>query len=396
MSKAEALRRELANGLREGGSMQSEWVREAFTDIPRENFVPRFFRKQIGSGGNGRTALVDGGDPNQRDEWLRGVYADEVLVVQLAPAPDIVDPVGVPTSSSSMPTVMAGMLEVLDLRPEHRVLEIGTGTGYNAALLCHRVGEDHVVSVELDPVLGRAAGQALADVGLHPTVHIGDGAAVLPGQGPFDRIIATAAADHIPPAWITQLAPGGMIVVDLRGSLDGSLVRLARTGEDKVEGKLLDLPGAFMPMRRQIDNPHRNGESWDRVLDQINPHCGSTAVNPSVVADIRPLRFMTQLHFSGQRLRGFVRDPDQLAVSGRDTKGSWFSVQSAPEAAGLYRVKQGGPQRLWDTVEASVTAWHRLGEPGITRFGITAYDHPALQYVWFDHPESGLRWPLPL
>jgi protein-L-isoaspartate O-methyltransferase len=96
-----------------------------------------------------------------------------------------------------MPTVMAGMLEALDLQPGHRVLEISTG--YHAALLCQRVGAHNVASVELDPALADAARRALAELGLHPRVHVGDGAAGLAAAAPFDRIIATASTDHIPP-----------------------------------------------------------------------------------------------------------------------------------------------------------------------------------------------------
>jgi protein-L-isoaspartate O-methyltransferase len=207
-----------------------------------------------------------------------------------------------------MPTVMAGMLEALDLQPGHRVLEIGTGTGYHAALLCHRVGAQNVASVELDPALADAARQALGAVGLHPAVHAGDDAAGLAEAAPFDRIIATASTDHIPPAWISQLAPDGVIVVNLRGSLDGSLLRLSTTDSDVVEGSFLNLPGAFMPMRTRLDSPHRDGESWDQVLlDQRNPQQATTQVNPGLVVDNRSLQFMAQLHLAGRRLRGFLR-----------------------------------------------------------------------------------------
>jgi len=222
VTAAVAHRRDLAGALVAGGAIRSLWLQRAFEETPREVFVPRFYRRS----GPGQKVLVDGTDPAQRDEWLRGVYTDDVLTVQVTPAPDLIDRAGAPTSSSSMPTVMAGMLEALDLQPGHHVLEIGTGTGYNAALLCQRVGAHNVTSVELDPSLANAARRALADLGLHPTVHAGDGAAGLAAAAPFDRIIATASTDHIPPAWIAQLAPGGAIVVDLRGSLDGSLLRL--------------------------------------------------------------------------------------------------------------------------------------------------------------------------
>jgi protein-L-isoaspartate(D-aspartate) O-methyltransferase len=391
MTSAVAHRRDLTSALAAGGAVRSAWLRRAFEETPREMFVPRFYRSE-----SGREVLVDGTDPQQYEQWLRGVYTDEVLTVQLTPAPDLANGAGAPTSSSSMPTVMAGMLEALDLQSGHRVLEIGTGTGYNTALLCHRVGAQNVVSVELDPALADAACRALAGLGLSPAVHAGDGAAGLAAAAPFDRIIATAATDHIPPAWISQLAPGGVIVVDLRGSLTGSLLRLAAIDHEVVEGAFLNLPGAFMPMRTRLDSPHRTGESWDQVFDQCNPQRGTTPINPGLVADNPSLRFMAQLHLAGRRLRGFLRPLSGAELSGRSTDGSWFTASLQPDDNGLFPVAQGGPQRLWDTVESCYAAWRRLGEPNIEQFGATAYHDAALQYLWFDHPDSQYRWPLPL
>ncbi|MGH3800484.1 MAG: methyltransferase domain-containing protein, partial [Pseudonocardiaceae bacterium] len=385
MTATVAYRHDLAGALVSGSVVRSQWLRRAFEDTPREVFVPRFYRRSE----SGHKVLVEGTDPAQHEQWLRGVYSDEALTVQVTPAPDLVDPAGAPTSSSSMPTVMAGMLEALDLQPGHRVLEIGTGTGYNAALLCQRVGAHHVASVELDPALADAARRALAELGLHPRVHTGDGAAGLAAAAPFDRIIATASTDHIPPAWISQLAPGGAIVVDVRGSLAGSLLRLTRTERDLVEGAFLNLPGAFMPMRTRLDSPHRDGESWEQVLDQRNPHQATTPVNPALVAQNRSLQFMTQLHLAGRRLRGFVLDGTE--ISGHGTDGSWFTAGLGPDNDGLYPVAQGGPQRLWDTVESSYFCWRRLGEPGVEQFGVTALDDAELQYVWCDHPDSQHR-----
>ncbi|MGH3702598.1 MAG: methyltransferase domain-containing protein [Pseudonocardiaceae bacterium] len=384
-------RRNLASALVAGGAVRSPWLRQAFEDTPREMFVPRFYRSVAG-----REVLVDGTDPQQHEQWLRGVYTDEVLTVQLTPAPDLAYRAGAPTSSSSMPTVMAGMLEALDLRLGHRVLEIGTGTGYHTALLCHRVGADNVVSVELDPALADAAHRALAGVGLFPTVHAGDGAAGLAAAAPFDRIIATAATDHIPPAWISQLASGGIILVDLRGSLAGSLLRLTALDREVVEGSFLNLPGAFMPMRTRSASPHRDGESWNQVFDQRNPQRGTSPINPGLVADNSSLRFITQLHLAGRRLRGFLRPFNGTELSGRCTDGSWFIASFHPDGDGLFPLAQGGPQRLWDTVESCYATWQRLGEPTVEQFGVTATIDAALQYAWFDHPDSPYRWPLPL
>lgn len=384
-------RTQLVETLVRQGAIRSPWVREAIETVPREVFVPRYY-----SWVNNQSALVDGTDPRQREDWMSGVYADRALTVHLTSAPDIADTAGAPTSSSSMPTVMAEMLEALDLQPDHRVLEIGTGTGYNAALLCHRVGESNVVSIELHPDLADNARSALEQLGLNPTVVAGDGAAVHDLGKPFDRIIATASVDHVPPAWIRQLTPDGVIVADLRGSLDGGLIRLIKTGDDIVSGKFLDIPGSFMPMRTRLDSPHRDGENWDTPLNKMNPHQGLTTTDPHAIASIRSLRFITQMHLAGHRLRGFLLDRDDQELSGHATDGSWFTVGLNPNTDAQYPVAQGGPHRLWDTVEHASAAWQHLGRPDPARFGVTAHDHIALQYVWTDSPDAATQWPLPL
>jgi hypothetical protein len=106
-----------------------------------------------------------------------------------------------------------------------------------------------------------------------------------------------------------------------------------------------------MPMRTRLDSPHRDGESWDQVLDQRNPLQETTPVNPRLVADNRSLRFMAQLHLAGRRLRGFLRPLDGVELSGHCTDGSWFTAGLHPDDDGVFPVAQGGPQRLWDTVD---------------------------------------------
>ncbi|MGH4014580.1 MAG: methyltransferase domain-containing protein [Pseudonocardiaceae bacterium] len=391
MTRASAFAGELADALVASGAVRSAWLRRAFEEIPRHVFVPRFYRSEAGG-----EVLVDGDSAAQRDEWLRGVYQDEALTVQLTQAHGEPAAAGRPTSSSSAPAVMAGMLEALDLQPGHRVLEVGTGTGYNAALLSRRVGAENVVSIEIDPGLADAARRALAEIGLRPSVHVGDGNAGVPESAPFDRIIATASVDHVPPAWITQLAAGGAIVADLRGSLSGSLVGLTAVDDDVTEGRFLDLPGAFMPMRTRLDSPLRDGETWEQVLDQRNPQRRTTPVDAGQAADCRSLRFLLQLHLAGHRVRGFLRSPGNTELSGHATDGSWFTVGLRTDDDGLFPVAQGGLGRLWDTVESCWALWCRLGQPGVERFGVTAPDVADLQYVWLDHPDSGYRWPLPL
>jgi protein-L-isoaspartate(D-aspartate) O-methyltransferase len=159
------------------------------------------------------------------------------------------DEAGVALSSASDLTIVVFMLKQLDLQPGHRVLEIGAGTGYNAALLKHMVGPSgSVTTVDIFEDAATAARQHLAAAGYADvTVVCGDGELGVPDNGPYDRIIVTAGASDLPPAWVEQLAPGGRVVVPLR--MNG-LTRTAAferregywRGEDLAEC-------GFMPMR---------------------------------------------------------------------------------------------------------------------------------------------------
>jgi protein-L-isoaspartate(D-aspartate) O-methyltransferase len=128
------------------------------------------------------------------------------------------DSEGVAVSSASSAGTVAGMLQQLEVCPGHRVLEIGAGTGYNAALLARLAGpEGEVTTVDIDPDVAEGARRNLTAAGYGRVRVIGsDGADGYPTAAPFDRIIVTAGAWDIPPAWLEQLAQAGRIVVPLR------------------------------------------------------------------------------------------------------------------------------------------------------------------------------------
>ncbi|QVQ54861.1 methyltransferase domain-containing protein [Spiractinospora alimapuensis] len=143
------------------------------------------------------------------------------------------------TSSSSALNVMARMIDALDLRPGARVLEIGTGTGYNAAVLAHIVGEGNVTSVEVDAELADRARQALEGYGVE--VVVGDGRHGHRDGAPYDRLISTAAVSELPSAWEEQVRPDGIIVAPWA---DGTL-GIITVGE----GARVEPDAPFMMMR---------------------------------------------------------------------------------------------------------------------------------------------------
>ncbi len=150
----------------------------------------------------------------------------------------------------SQPFVVAFMTERLELRGVERVLEIGTGSGYQTAILAALAREVH--SIEIVPELAEGARAVLLDeLGLgNVRLRTGDGALGWPEAAPFDRILVTAAAPEVPPAWIAQLAPGGRMILPL-GEADGDQVlRVVDKGDDgaSVEADLLRV--RFVPLVR--------------------------------------------------------------------------------------------------------------------------------------------------
>jgi protein-L-isoaspartate(D-aspartate) O-methyltransferase len=174
--------------------------------------------------------------------WERLVAADDAIATRLKDRTW-------PVSSSSAPWLMARMIEALRLEPGMRVLEVGTGTGYNAACLAALGAQ--VVSVEIDEGVAGEARAALMAAG-YPGVEVvtGDGELGVAGRAPFDRVLATAAAHTIPYAWVEQTRDGGLIVAPYTGPThEGALLVLRVCGgvaEGRAEGE-----ASFMPLRGQ-------------------------------------------------------------------------------------------------------------------------------------------------
>ncbi|MCP4964586.1 MAG: protein-L-isoaspartate O-methyltransferase [bacterium] len=157
---------------------------------------------------------------------------------------------GVAISSASQPTIVAAMLELSELEPGHVVLEIGTGTGYNTALLASIVGaEGTVVTVELEDDLGVAARKRLRELDIgHVEFVMGDGAAGHPQRAPYDRIIVTTGAPEIAATWVDQLRDGGRLIVPVVNSGGVGRIRcLVRHGAGLEE--ITSMPCGFLPMR---------------------------------------------------------------------------------------------------------------------------------------------------
>ncbi len=204
MERSTRLRAALVERLKALDILHSAAIEAAFLRVPREQFLPELAER----------------------EGLEPIYSDEAIITKRTGQ-------GTPLSSSSAPSMMAIMLEQLDLRPGLRVLEIGAGTGYNAALLAELVGDPRaVVTIDIDQDVVEQARRNLDRAGYPEiTVLCADGVLGAPDLAPFDRIELTVATDDIAPAWGEQLAPGGRLVLPLelhrhqRGQISLALVK---------------------------------------------------------------------------------------------------------------------------------------------------------------------------
>jgi len=182
-------------------------VLRAMDDVPRERFV--------------------------ETDYADAAYADQALPIACG-------------QTISQPYVVAYMTEQLAVLPNHRVLEVGTGSGYQAAVLSRLARE--VVSIERYRTLADLARERLKSLGYdNVEIVIGDGFAGVPDKAPFDRIIVTAAAETLPQALLDQLADDGIMILPL-GSRDGSqhIVKLTKSQTGTRRDNLI--PVRFVPM----------------------------------------------------------------------------------------------------------------------------------------------------
>ncbi|MET8943879.1 methyltransferase domain-containing protein [Streptomyces sp. NPDC004542] len=209
--------------------------RAVFAQVPRHLFVPYYY---VAAARGYECRWGESPDAGARRRWLGGAYADAPLATRLRD--------GELLSSSSQPSLMAQMLAELRVRDGDRVLEVGAGTGYNAALLAQRLGDDDLVTtVDLEPEITESARRHLAAAGYHPAVVTGDGARGVPERAPFDRIIATCALPSVPRAWLAQCRPGARVLTPLATGLVALTVRDA----GHAEGRFLATPAFFVPLR---------------------------------------------------------------------------------------------------------------------------------------------------
>lgn len=221
--QADQLQKQLIQSMKQRGVLENPRIKAAFQTIPRHLFLP--------------------------DYELDQVYQDHAIGIKQER--------GLVVSSSSQPTMMALMLDQMKLLPGHNVLEIGTATGYNAAIMQHIVGDDgHISTIEIEKDLARTASLHLQQVGMgRVNVVHADGVYGYAPRASYDRIVATVGVWDIPPTWLQQLKPDGRLIVPIW--LDGVQVSAAFT--PNADGSYLSTdnrPCEFVYLRGEAAGPN--------------------------------------------------------------------------------------------------------------------------------------------
>jgi protein-L-isoaspartate(D-aspartate) O-methyltransferase len=378
--EAARARARLAGSLADRGRTPSEAVQAAFRAVPRHQFVP---------------GLAPA-----------AAYQDEALVIKY-------DTCGVPVSSSSQPAMMAIMLDQLGLAAGHRVLEIGTGSGYNAAIMAHVVGpRGRVVTVDIDPELVTLARARLTAAGYGAVqASCADGGYGDPCGASFDRVIVTAGTWDIAPAWLDQLAPGGRLVLPLamRGvELSVALERAAspagthwvavstvRCGFVQLAGAFAG-PEVFVPLEPTpgLYVQVADGRAVDTAAVAAALAQSAGDIGTGIVAAARDELsdldlWLTLTEPDTDRLTflvtaaGSAQDAPRLplgALAGRDPDAGGLGIVGVshldraafPHEIMLRGYGPGGPALAARLVRQSA-AWDRLGRPGAADLRLTVW-----------------------
>jgi SAM-dependent methyltransferase len=253
-----------------------------------------------------------------------------------------------------------------------RVLEIGTGTGYTAALLAERLGARNVTTLEIDPTLAARARAALATAGYGDvTVICGDGAHGHPAGAPFDRVLSTVAAPRVPYAWVAQTRLGGLVVTPWSSAYEPAGLLSLTVGADGIAtGVLVNTTISFMPLR---DQRIPRATVADVVRDTDTPERSDTDLHVSHLCndDDAPFAISVQIPDCHWEYLPDPSDENRWCVWFLDPGSrSWARFHYQPDTR-RWPVRQFGPRRLWDEVTAAYQWWHQAGQPPVTQWRFT-------------------------
>ena len=357
--------------LKQSGMIRSAAVERAFRSVPRHLFVRTFYIPH-----DNDYTKVEHDPVNPVPEHLETIYSGSALVTHLKD--------GLPTSSSSESGLVAHMLELLGLDEGMKVLEIGTGTGYNAALLAEIVGVQVLVTtVDYQPDVVAETQDALARAG-YPRIRVlcSDGFYGVPETAPYDRVIATVGCPELSPHWVAQLGPGGRVLLPLRHAGANPLLLVSRSG-DAILGKPVGFSG-FMAIQGELHDDFYWGlpiQSTNQLPEQVQFPVWPDLFRSEGADDkwwtSRFAGFWFYLGIRDRRARGWITsfrlvDPQS---------GQWVSLDRD-------HITLTGEQALLDELATYHDEWCQLGSPRIPDF--------TVRFLPVGHPSIGTshdsRW----
>ncbi len=349
--------------------VESPWLESAVRAVPRHLFIERYAAAFNANDPWGPAEWVAVDRLNPSPEALQAIYSDRGLMMK--PPPE--------HSAASQPALVLMMLHELGLEPGMRVLEIGTGSGWNAALIARGVGRDDLVhSVDIQHDLVERAREHLTAAG-HPGVKLraADGAAGWPEVAPFDRIVATVGCPDLPPAWLDQLTDGGALLVPLllRG-FGAPLLHLRKDGAAFTGG--FRGPSGFMTLQ----GAHHTDTHDQIILDDIPK---ALPVTSASLPESINAGFLWFLFATSDAFRYAVRRGEEIPhILHHVDTASWITFM--PDDPSVRIV---GESRAFGELRAAQEEWMEYGRPSLKSFevDVVSADEPPAG-GWLDTRRS--------
>ena len=360
-----------------------DWLKQTLFKVPRHCFIEQYYDDEEPGG----IAHIESPIPTAKQ--LGAIYSDRGMMIRENPH-----------SAASQPSLILGMLDALKLAPGLKVLEIGTGSGWNAGLIaCGVADETLVYSIDLQADLVEKARHHLSSVGLNRVnLRAGDGGLGWDGET-FDRIIVTVGSPDIPPVWVESLAEGGVLVMPLKTKGIGDPILRLQKQDGKLKGEFTQWAG-FMNLQGDFKSDAEASlePPWDPVVAAL------LQAEPTSVPF--PVDFGSDCAFY-LRLNG---EPMQTLWEYKGQRGM-YPVLLDTALPALYVPQQvyaidvgkcldvyGNPQHV-DRFIKGIEEWNDLGSPKITDYHIELLD-PATSDAVAPHsyidkrPNATLRFSL--
>lgn len=367
---------QLARTLQAKNPSLSEKIIQAFRVIPRHPFVDHYYLHE-----GGESRLWTKREQDESTEWYEHIYSDDALITQ-------VDQYGRTLSSSSQPGAMACMLQALDVQPGMRVLEIGTGSGYNAAILAHLAGDPGLLTtIDIDADLIERANCIIPQViGEGMTIAQADGNNGYDANAPYDRIILTASTPTLPAALLNQLAPNGIVVDVLQPkfAMLGGLLKAQKQGEE-LKGSILDT-ASFMELR-PVEYQKRSIQIDFRAPLFASFPFDALLFQPLAIRENHAFSFFLYYDFPGLYV---FQKGEALFLYQEAFPQGYVIFQQPPSLQVELRGDVSIACSLWNRLVRAYSFWDRAGQPAITQY---TFEMNSKGQMLSLHTPFGIVWP---